>query len=266
MVKTIKFDLEAVNPLLNTAIPDYSVSPSSTLNHIIAFLIGFAMGFAILFIFYKIPSISMLGGFVFGAVNIFNASQKALSNRKTKLRVQFFDMLEALSVAMRAGNPLLKALESAREDLLLIYPEDSDIIKEIDIITGRFENAIPLSVIFNDLANRSGLDDIASFASVYATIEGKSSKADEIVRQTQQIIADKMEIELEIGTMMASAKNEANIMQVMPLVILAVIGTVGAGFMDSLYTTFVGRVVSSAGLLIFIISYFMARKIVDIKL
>lgn len=49
-------------------------------------------------------------------------------------------------------------------------------------------------------------------ASIYATIEGKSSRADEIVRETQQIIADKMEIEMEIDTLMTAAKSEVNIM------------------------------------------------------
>ena len=35
---------------------------------------------------------------------------------------------------MRAGNPMLKALESARSDLVLIYSERSDIIIELDLI------------------------------------------------------------------------------------------------------------------------------------
>jgi len=174
--------------------------------------------------------------------------------------MQFFDLLEAMSVSLRAGNPLIKALESARVDLALMYPEDSDIIVELNIIIGRFNNAVPLSEIFSDLAQRSGLDDIQSFASIYKTIEGKSSRADEIVRETQSIISDKMEIEMEIETMMSAAKNEANIMLAMPLVIVGAIGYVGAGFMDAIYTTFVGRVVATIGLGLFILSYLLLRK------
>jgi len=171
-----------------------------------------------------------------------------------------------MSVAMRAGNPLLKALQSAREDLLLIYQEDSDIIVELDIIIGRFNNAVPLSEAFSDLSERSGLEDIASFASIYATIEGKSGRADEIVRETQQIIADKMEIEMEIDTLLTAAKSEVNIMMFMPLVILGVIGYAGAGFMDAIYTTSAGRLVSTGGLIVFIISFMMARKFSDVNL
>lgn len=247
-------------------IPDYTVTPSGPADHILAFLIGFAAGFAVLFIFYKILLLSVIGGVVTGVVNIFLAAQNAVTKRRTQLRTQFYDFLEAMSVSMRAGNPPLKAIESAREDLSLIYNADSDILVELEIALAKFNNAVPLSEVFMDLAERSQLEDIASFASIYATIEGKSSRADEIVRETQQIIADKMAIEMEIDTMMTSARSETNIMLFMPLVILGIIGYAGAGFMDAIYTTGLGRVVATGGLIVFIISFFMARKFSDIKL
>ena len=248
------------------AVPDYSVSPSGPLDHVIAFVVGFAAGFAVLFIFYKVVPLSCIGGGAVGIINIFISAQNAVKKRKTKLRVQFFDLLEALSVSMRAGNPVYKALEGARADLLLLHPENSDIITELDVIIGKFNNSVPLSESISDFAERSGLEDIASFASVYATIEGKSSRANEIVRETQQIIADKMEIEMEIDTLMTAAKNQMNIMLFMPLVILGVMGYAGAGFMDSIFTTALGRAVATAGLIIFVFSFMLGRKISNIKL
>ena len=250
----------------NTAIPDYRRSPSGTFDHAVAFMLGFAATFAVLFIFYKLLPLSLAGGLLFGLVNIFLTARRTAVKRIFNLRVQFFDLLEAMAVSMRAGNTLLKSLQSAREDLLLVYPQDSDIITEIEIIIGRFNNAVPMSEAFSDLAQRSGLEDIESFASIYATIEGKSGRADEIVREIQQILADKMEIEMEIDTLMVAAKSEVNIMLLMPLVILAVIGYAGAGFMDAIYTTAVGRVVSTGGLIVFILSYAMARKFSSVKL
>ena len=248
------------------AVPDYTRSPSRTANHALAFLIGFAAGAVVLFIFYKIISLSIIGGAAVGAVNILASAMEATKKRTVKLREQFYDLLEALSVAMRAGNPFIKALQSAREDLILIYPEDCDIIIELDIIIGRFNNAVPISAALSDLAERSGLEDVASFASIYATIEGKSGRDDEIVRETQQIIADKMEIEMEIDTLLTAAKAELNIMLFMPLVILGVIGYAGAGFMDAIYTTSAGRVVSTGGLIVFVLSFIMARKFSNVKL
>ena len=253
-------------PQWSAAVPDYTVSPSTLFDHIASFFIGFAAGFVVLFIFYKVIPLAVLGGAITGTVYIFVAEQAAIQKRLKKLRVQFYDLLEAMSVAMRAGNPVLKALESAREDLTLIYPGNSDILVELDVIINKFYSAIPLSGSFPDFARRSGLEDVASFASIYATIEGKSSRADEIVRETQQIIADKMEIEMEIDTLMTAAKSEVNIMLFMPLVILAVIGYAGAGFMDAIYTEPLGRVVATGGLIVFIISFIMARKFSNVEI
>ena len=248
------------------SIPDYRKCTSTVFDHFAAFLVGFAAGFLVLFIFYKIIPLSLIAGAVVGIINIFMTSQASVKKRQLKLRSQFFELLEAMAVALRSGNPLLAALQSAREDLLLIYPEDSDIIIELSIIIARFNNAVPLSESFSDLAERSGLEDIAGFASIYATIEGKSSRADEIIRETQQIISDKMEIEMEIDTLMTAAKSEVSIMLFMPLVILAIIGYAGAGFMDAIYITVGGRIVSTFGLIVFIISYFLARKFSNVKL
>jgi tight adherence protein B len=246
--------------------PNYKVTPNKLPQHILSFLIGFGLGFTILFVYYKILPLCIAGGGIFGLVYIFVGAQSAIFKRKKKLRLQFKDMLEALSVAMRAGNPPAMALRSAREDLTLLYNEDSDIITELDIIISLFDNAVPLSEAFSDFAERSELEDIASFASIYRTIEGKSSRADEIVRQTQSIIGDKMEIEMEIETLMTSAKNEMNIMTIMPLVILLMLGYLAGEFMGGIYTTLGGRIAATVGLIIFIISVMLGRKISSIKL
>jgi len=249
-----------------TNAPDYSKSRSTFFDYILSYTVGFVSGFIILFIFYRLFGLSIFGGLILGIVNIVMSVQTAMKKRKTKLRLQFFDLLEAMSVSMRAGGTVLKSLQNAREDLLLIYSEDSDIITEVDIIIGKFNNAVALSEAFSDLAKRSGLEDITNFATIYATIEGKSGRADEIIKETQQIIADKMEIEMEIDTLMTAAKSEVNIMLFMPLIILGIIGYAGAGFMDSIYTTGAGRVVSTGGLIVFAISFVLAKKFSSIKL
>lgn len=250
--------------LLNA--PDYNISPSGPPDHIFAFLLGSFAGFSIFYIFYKVIELSILGALVVGTANIFTASQRAMEKRKHNLRTQFFDMLESLAVAMRAGSPMFKAVESARDDLKVIYGEESDIIVELTLILGKFKNGVPLSSSFSNFAKRCELDDVNSFASIYSTIEGKSSRADEIVKKTQEIISDKMEIEMEIETLMAGAKNEANIMLVMPLIIIWSLGYVGAGFLDAIYTTPSGRITATIGLFMFFISYVMMKKISQIKL
>lgn len=267
MKKTVWNKRKKENAKASSAdLPDYDMPPTGAVFTGSSFAIGFVIGFLVFFVFYKIIFLSVIGGILVGIVSIFTRRGGAVKKRRMLLRTQFLDMLEAMSVALRAGDPVSKALESAREDLVLTYSDTSDIVVELDAIIRKFNSLTPLSEAFMDFAERSRLEDIASFASVYATIEGKSSQTDTIVKETQRIISDKMTIEMEIDTMMTAAKTEVNIMLAMPLVILLVIGYAGEGFMDAIYTTMAGRIVATGGLIMFFISYFMARKFSNVEL
>ena len=56
-------------------VPDYTKSPSGPADHAIAFVLGFAAGFAVLFIFYKILPLSFFGGLLAGGANILAAAK-----------------------------------------------------------------------------------------------------------------------------------------------------------------------------------------------
>ena len=72
---------------------------------------------------------------------------------------------------------------------------------------------------FEELGERSDIDDVLSFAAIYKTIEGKTSDFGYIIAQTRDIIKDKVEIAMEIQTEINSAKSEAYMMLVLPLVL-----------------------------------------------
>ena len=246
-------------------IPDYTVSRSTLFDHAAAFLVGFGAGFVVLFIFYKLIPLAVLGGLAMGAVNIFTAQQRAMQKRITSLRRQFFDLMEAMGVAMRAGNPVLKALESARKDLVLIYGESSDIIDELDLILSRFHNAMPLSEAFADLARRSGLEDIQSFADVFTVAKRSSGDLGSIMRHTAEVIRDKMQVREEIITLTASRQFEQKIMNMIPFFIVFYVESSSPGFFGQMYGTGLGRMLMSGCLVAYVISYVAAKRILEIE-
>lgn len=241
-------------------IPDYADGRDTVLNMTASFAAGFLLGGVISYPFYKLLWLSLLLGVVVGIIATFVARNWRRERRLLLLRMQFNDMLVSMSVSLRAGGTMLKALEDARKDLALVYQEDSDIISEIDIILGGFHNAIPLSQCFSEFAQRCQLEDVQSFASVYATIEGKSSRANDIIRDTQQLIASKTEVEMEIHTLMTSANLEAYLMLIVCPVILFILCLAGGEFMEALYTTTPGRVVASICLAGYFLCIFLVRK------
>ncbi|MDR2598656.1 MAG: hypothetical protein LBC73_00070, partial [Oscillospiraceae bacterium] len=80
--------------------PDYRKTSSTIVDHIFAYSIGFVAGFSVLFIFYKIIVLAIIGGLITGVINVIVSTYTAMNKRKSKLRIQFYELLEAMSVSM----------------------------------------------------------------------------------------------------------------------------------------------------------------------
>lgn len=156
-----------------------------------------------------------------------------------------------MSVAVRAGNVEVAAVKSALEDLKLSYSSKADIVREVENIILQYDRGgIEMKVLFQDLADRSDIEDIRSFATIYSVIEGKSDRFGDILTQTEEVIRDKVEIEQEIETTITSAKSETMVMLIMPIVIVVAMSSMGGGLLDSLFTTDVGHFCATVALVI----------------
>ena len=252
---------------MNPNMPVYYRCNMKKVEHVLAYLICSLLITGIAYLFYHLVPISILVGFGAGIYLEKVYADSTVKRRMTALRLQFRDFLESMSVAARAGNVEVKALESALADLKISYSVKADIVKEVENILKQYkQGGIELKFLFEDFANRSNLEDIRSFATIYAVIEGKNDRFGEIVSQTSEIIGDKIEIEQEIHTVISAAKSETNMMLMMPIVIVVAMSFMGSGFMDALFTTLAGHLAATVALLFFGISYALATKASDIKI
>ena len=89
------------------------------------------------------------------------------------------------------------------------------------------QGGVPLKVLFSDLAERSTLEDVHSFASIYSVIEGKNDRIGDILTETAEIIGEKIEIEQEIETTITSAKSETYMMLVLPILLVVAMSAMG---------------------------------------
>ena len=85
--------------------------------------------------------------------------------------------------------------------MISIYGEESDIVRELELICTGLNNNINIEVLLTDFAERSGLDDVMSFANVFEVCNRQGGDLKRVVNQTRDVISDKMEIEMEIDTM-----------------------------------------------------------------
>lgn len=108
------------------------------------------------------------------------------------------------------------------------------------------------------------MDDVMSFANVFEMCNRQGSDLKRIVSDTREIINDKIEIEMEIETMLAGNKNELNVMMVMPLVVVLSLSSMGSGTIVA--NTPVNLVVKLICLGIFGLAYKIGKKIIDIRI
>lgn len=191
-------------------------------------------------------------------------SQTLKKKRQNTLKKQFCDFASALTNALSGGMNMSDSLQAVYSDLRMQYAEDSLIVVEVQEIINGMNNNIPVETMFEDFAQRSGVADIESFATVFTTCYRTGGDLKSVVRRTTDIISEKMMISSEIETAITSNKMQMNIMNVLPIVIVLMMRLMSAQFSES-FSSLVGVVglTITAGLTF--ASYKMGQKILDIK-
>lgn len=248
--------------ILGNAI-DYNYYEMSFITRILCFLAGLAVGFAIGYIFYESVILSLIAGVICGIVFLPVYHRSYIEKRKKNLTLQFRDMLESLSSSIGAGSNIQDAFQAAYQDMAVQYTDDGYISKELAIIMSGLQNNIAIEELLSDMGERSGIADIISFADVFETCYRKGGNIKEVIMNTYHIIGDKIEVELEIKTVVSSKTSEQNIMLVMPVLLVVMLKTMASDMVD--LNSPVGRISTTVAIVIFAISYMMGRKILSIK-
>lgn len=243
---------------------DYHVYRMKLVDYLVGFGIGFAGAFVTIYIFFRVALFSSIIGAISGTITVGYYQQHRLHKRKQVLLLEFRDLLESLTTSYSAGRNTMDAFAESYQDLLDLHGEHSDIVKEVRIILGGIANNFVIEDLLNDFAVRSDLEDISSFAAIFESCNRQGGNIKQVVWDARKIINDKIEIEMEIKTMLTEKENELNVMMVMPLVIMIALN--GLGTMTAVTNSFVNVVVKLIALGVFGAAYIIGRKIVKIKM
>lgn len=191
-------------------------------------------------------------------------TKQLLAQRQSKLKSQFRDMLEAISTSLSAGRNVPESFAAVYEDLKNQYEEDAFILKELHVINDGLANAINIEELLTDFGRRSGCEDILDFASVFEICYRKGGNIRDTIRNTYDILSDKMAITEEIETVVTGSKSEQSMMLVMPVLLIGMIKLSSPDFAAN-FATANGIAATTVALGLFVLSYFIGRKVLDIK-
>ena len=191
---------------------------------------------------------------------------KRCRKRRWDLTLQFKDGVQALVSALSAGYSVENSFIQAVKDLKLLYDSESMIIIEFEYIIYEIQMNVSVEQALRDFAIRSKIEDILSLSEVFNTAKRTGGDLIKILRSTNQLIADKIEVSREIVTLMTAKRFEANIMSLIPIGIIIYMQVSSPGFLNPLYHNAMGIVVMTIALVIYGISYYLMNRIVTIEI
>ncbi len=260
--KIKKKNTEKLKSIIGNGI-DYSIYEMKLVDYLIGYLIGFVISFIAMQIFFERVIISIIIGLAIGFLAIKVYKKYLIINRQRKLLLQFKDFLESLSASYSAGKNTQNAFKDAYNDMIELHGDKAYIANELEIIELGIENGFTIEELLNNFALRSSVDDIKSFADILEIGNRTGSNMKTIIGQTKDIINDKIDIEMEINTIIIQKKTELYIMLAMPFIIILALNTLG----DSTFSAYVpiNVIVRIFVFIIIIIAFLLGKRITDIK-
>jgi tight adherence protein B len=145
--------------------------------------------------------------------------------------------------------------------MALMYGEGALICGELDIIRRGLTINISLEELLLDLANRSGCEDIAQFAQIFALAKRSGGNMAEIIRSSANQIGKQIELRQELKMLLGGRRMELAIMEVMPFGMLLYIDLGNPGYFAPLYHNLTGVAIMTGCLAVYLGAYFMGEHI-----
>ena len=190
---------------------------------------------------------------------------KQLQNkRRMELTQQFRSFLEALAVSLSSGMNMSESLVSAYNDLKVEYSDKAYIVAEVKEMVDGLQNNIPIESMMASFGERSQIDDVKNFGVVFEVCYRAGGNIKDIVRRTNDIISEKIEVGEEIETALASNKSQFTAMMVIPVIMMLLLRMMSSSFAAG-FATAPGVIAITIAIGLFVAAYKLGQKIMDIK-
>lgn len=186
--------------------------------------------------------------------------------RLRELKLQFREGIRSISAALQAGFSVENALREAARDLRVMEWQQAYMARELEEMRRRIEAGQTVEQVFLDFAERSGMEDAGVFADVFAAAKRSGQDLTKVIGNTVRTIGEKLEMEREIGTILASRKYEQDIMSLMPLGMLFYLRLTSGGFLDALYDELAGRLLMAGCLVVYAAIWRLGKRLVRIEI
>ena len=178
---------------------------------------------------------------------------------------EFRAVMAGLYSLTAAGDSLERALRETREDMRRLEDRYPCLLPAFDRICIRMDQNVPADRAFYEFAAGSGSEEILQFARVLSVAARSGGSLSEIIRQTSETMALRMDVNEEIETAVSGRKGEFYVMMAVPPGILLYMNLCSPDYMTILYHTLIGRGVMVLAIALYLLAVRLGKRILDIR-
>lgn len=184
---------------------------------------------------------------------------RSRDKRKRALSDQLPEFLNILSNALRAGLSFNQALATAGDEMRdPIRWEFQKVLR--DYTLGR-----PLDEALNDLARRTGDEDMEMFVSAIIIQRQVGGNISEILDMIANTIRERVKLKGEVRTLSAQNRMSAIIIGSLPIGIAMVLSVLNPEYLKPLFTETLGQIMAGGAMMMILIGAFLLKEITTLE-
>lgn len=192
--------------------------------------------------------------------------REQMLKRKEILAAEFVQGAEAFSNALEAGYSKENAVREAVRDLKEFNTRDSLMLPELLYMQKQLSMNQPIEELFLELGLRSGIEDIETFAEIFAAAGKKGGNLIQIIKQTVEVIKEKQTLLKEIQVQTAAKRLEFHIMCMIVPGMIVYLKLFSPGFLDILYHNLLGQLFMGLTLLGYFGAVSLGERMTEVEI
>lgn len=182
----------------------------------------------------------------------------AARRRLNRLQGQVIDVLMIIASSLRAGHSFLQALDMVSKEIS--EPAAGEFTRAVsEIRLGR-----PVEEALGALGDRMGSEDF-DWAMMAVNIQREvGGNLAEVLDTVAETLRDRDTVRRQVKVLAGEGKLSARILTVLPFAIILILSRLNPGFLDPLFSTFIGRVLLAGGATLMLVGILIMRKLVRI--
>ena len=183
--------------------------------------------------------------------------KRVARQRQQKIEDQMADALVMFSSSVRAGLSLSQALELLGNDCPM------PIRQEFLQIVGEYKLGKPIERTLTEAKARLKSENFVLFAAALLASRESGGRLNETVERISRSVLEMQRLERKVMSETAQARKSAVYMSIVPFFLLIVYAFIDYKAVEGLFTTMPGQIMLAVSIVLNLIAYFWALKILD---